>query len=98
MILKVNANKSESESKTLSEGEEGSESSGSNSGLGSLENSREDSGGTGKSNHQVSFSTMYIAHCTLHRQVKSPGELFSLRRMRIAGAAAGGISLSQNMF
>ena len=58
MILKVNANKSESENKTLSEGEEGSESSGSNSGLGSLENSREDSGGTGKSNHQVSFSPM----------------------------------------
>ena len=34
------------------EGEEGSESCGSGSGLGSLEN-REDSGGTGKSNHQV---------------------------------------------
>ena len=54
----MNGNKIERESKTLSEGEEGSESSGSNSGLGSLENSREDSGGTGKSNHQVSFSTM----------------------------------------
>ena len=34
------------------EGEEGSDSCGSGSGLGSLEN-REDSGGTGKSNHQV---------------------------------------------
>jgi len=36
--------------------EEGSESSGSNSGLGSLEN-REDCGGTGKSNHQVSLDS-----------------------------------------
>ena len=36
------------------QGEEGSESSGTNSGLGSLEN-REDGGGTGKSNHQVIF-------------------------------------------
>jgi len=38
------------------EGEEGSESCGSGSGLGSLEN-REDSGGTGKSNHQVSLDS-----------------------------------------
>ena len=35
-------------------GEEGSESSGNGSGLGSLEN-RDDSGGTGKSNHQVAI-------------------------------------------
>ena len=48
----MNESESYSEEK-LFEGEDGSESSGSNSGLGSLENSREDSGGTGKSNHQV---------------------------------------------
>ena len=42
-------------SKEEEEGEEDSESSGSNSGLGSLEN-RDDSGGTGKSNHQVTLT------------------------------------------
>ena len=40
-------------------GEEGSESSGNGSGLGSLEN-RDDSGGTGKSNHQVAIIVIVI--------------------------------------
>ena len=70
------------------QGEEGSESSGSNSGLGSLEN-REDGGGTGKSNHQVTFDNDddyddFVCNDCQNRNSSGP--------------TGGGISSSENMF
>ena len=70
------------------QGEEGSESSGSNSGLGSLEN-REDGGGTGKSNHQVTFDNDddngdFVCNDCQNRNSSGP--------------TGGGISPSENMF
>ena len=70
------------------QGEEGSESSGSNSGLGCLEN-REDGGGTGKSNHQVTFDN------------DDDNEDFvcnDYQNRNSSGPTGGGISSSENMF
>ena len=70
------------------QGEEGSESSGSNSGLGSLEN-REDGGGTGKSNHQVTFDS------------DGDNDDFACndcQNRNSSGPTGGGISSSENMF
>ena len=70
------------------QGEEGSESSGSNSGLGSLEN-REDGGGTGKSNHQVTFD---------NDDGNDDFACNDCQNRNSSGPTGGGISSSENMF